>query len=65
VGDRLIGLVVDSAREFITIPAGTIQPPPDAMAATSGRYLRGVTQVAGRMVLVLDVGGIVDAPNEA
>ena len=49
--DRLVGLIVDSAREFITIPAEAIQPPPESMAATSGRYLRGVADLGGRIIL--------------
>jgi len=60
-GDRLVGLIVDSAREFVTIPTESIQPPPEAMAATSGRYLRGVADVGGRVILVLDVAGVLDA----
>lgn len=60
-GDRLVGLIVDSAREFVTIPADAIQPAPEAMAATSGRYLRGVADVGGRVILILDVAGVVDA----
>ncbi len=59
--DRLVGLIVDSAREFIAIAADAIQLPPEAMAATSGRYLRGVADVGGRIILVLDVAGVLDA----
>jgi purine-binding chemotaxis protein CheW len=59
--DRLVGLLVDSAREFVTIPADAIQPPPEAMAGTSGRYLRGIADVGGRIILLLDVAGLLDA----
>jgi purine-binding chemotaxis protein CheW len=59
--DRLVGLIVDSAREFIAIPAEAIQPPPESMAATSGRYLRGVANLDGRIILLLDVAGVLDA----
>ena len=58
---RLAGLIVDSAREFITIPAEAIQPPPESMAATSGRYLRGVADLGGRIILLLDIAGVLDA----
>jgi len=59
--DRLVGLIVDSAREFVSIPENAIQPPPDSMVGTSGRYLRGVADVAGRIILVLDVAGVLEA----
>jgi len=61
LGDRQVGLIVDSAREFVTIPTEAIQPPPEAMAGTSGRYLRGVAEVDGRVILILDVAGMLDA----
>jgi purine-binding chemotaxis protein CheW len=61
--DRLVGLLVDSASEFVNIPAEAIQPPPEAMAGTSGRYLRGVADVGSRIILVLDVAGVLDAAN--
>ncbi len=55
---RRVGLLVDRAREFITIPAGAIQPPHDAITAVSGRYLEGVATIGERMVIVLKVDEI-------
>src|SRR5580700_8798857 len=40
--DRSVGLIVDSAREFVTIPAEAIQPPPEGLAGTTGNYLGGI-----------------------
>jgi purine-binding chemotaxis protein CheW len=51
---RTVGLVVDAAREFVTIPPGLIQPPAEGLTGTSGRYLRGVAIVGDRMILILD-----------
>jgi purine-binding chemotaxis protein CheW len=66
---RTVGLVADAAREFVAIPASTIQPPHDALRDVSGQYLAGIATVDGRMVLVLDTaeilkstGGLGDAP---
>ena len=56
--DRLVGLVVDSAREFVTVPADAIQPPPEGLAGTSGNYLAGVATVGGKVVLILDVAEV-------
>jgi purine-binding chemotaxis protein CheW len=52
---RTIGMVVDSAREFIRIPAEAIHPPSEGLNALSGRYLKGVATLGDRIVLVLDV----------
>ena len=59
--ERLVGLIVDSAREFAAIPDDAVQPPPETMAGTSGRYLRGVADVGGRIILILDVAGVLEA----
>ena len=59
--DRWVGLVADSAREFVRIPAAAIQPPSHAMATLSADYLRGIASLDGRLVLVLDVGAVLDA----
>ena len=53
--DRSVGLIVDAAREFVTIPSALIQPPAEGLTGTSGRYLRGVAIVADRMILILDI----------
>lgn len=58
---RTVGLLVDSAREFATIPADSILPPPDGVAGMSGPYLRGLAHLGERLVLVLDVVELLDA----
>jgi purine-binding chemotaxis protein CheW len=57
---RAVGLIVDSAREFVTIPADVIQPPPEGLAGTSGNYLRGVATLNGKVILILDVAAVLD-----
>ena len=54
-GDRVVGLVVDTAREFAAISPAAIQPPPEGMADLSARYLQGTAHLGDRLVLVLDV----------
>ncbi len=56
---RRVGLLVDSAREFITIPPDAIQPPHDAISGTSGRYLEGVATLGDRIVLLVSLGEVV------
>jgi purine-binding chemotaxis protein CheW len=55
---RTVGFAVDSAREFASIPAGAIQPPPEGIAELSGRYLEGVAHLGERLVLVLDTNDL-------
>jgi purine-binding chemotaxis protein CheW len=63
-GQRAVGMLVDSAREFIAIGADSIQPPPAGVNGLSGKYLEGVAHVNERLVLILDAGQIIDAPLE-
>ena len=52
---RSVGLLVDSAREFVSIPEDSIQPPPEALAGMSGKYLQAIAKLGERLVLILDV----------
>jgi purine-binding chemotaxis protein CheW len=62
---RLIGLVVDAAREFLTIPEASIRPPHEGLAGLSGRYLRGIAAFGDRMIVILDLDAILDADEGA
>lgn len=66
-GERSVGLVVDSAREFAAITPEMIQPPPSGVAGLSGEYLEGTAQLGERLVLLLDVKQLLEMPlaNEA
>ena len=60
-GARSIGLLADDAREFITIPDAAIQPPGDAIGNLSGSYLDGVATLGARIVLILNIGEVVES----
>jgi purine-binding chemotaxis protein CheW len=57
---RMVGLLADEAREFITIPDASIHPPNDAIGGLTGAYLEGVTTIAGRIVLVLNIDDVIE-----
>ena len=57
---RMVGLVVDGAREFLMLDAAQIQPPGSALGELSGRYLEGVANLNGRLILVLDLQHVLD-----
>ena len=59
-GARLIGLVADAAREFVSIPPDAIQPPNEALAGMSGRYVDGIASMGDRLVLILSVDRILN-----
>jgi purine-binding chemotaxis protein CheW len=57
---RRVGLIVDTARDFITIPEESVQPAPEAIAGLSGHYLSGIATLGERLVLILDVAEILN-----
>ena len=60
---RVVALLADSAREFVTIRPDSIQPPGTALAGLSGEYLEGIATIGDRLVLILNVKDIVNAAN--
>ena len=62
--DRSVGLIVDSAREFVNIPADAILPPPESMAGTSGSYLAGIATLDEKVILILSVAEVLASARE-
>lgn len=59
-GGRTLGLIVDSAREFLRIPGTAVEPPPEAITGLSGKYLEGVATIKERIILVLNLDEVID-----
>lgn len=57
-GDRTVALVVDSAREFRTIPGEAIRPLKDSLVAANGSYVAGVATTDQRLIMLLDVPAV-------
>jgi len=60
MGDRSVGFIVDTAREFVSIPTDLIQPLNEAITGLSGEYLEGVAKMGERLILILNLGGVTD-----
>jgi purine-binding chemotaxis protein CheW len=63
-GTRVVGLVVDTAREFLKISTDSIEPPPEALTGLSGHYLEGVATIGERMILILNLDAVLDLDYE-
>lgn len=59
VDERAVGLLVDSAREVLDVPAGAVRPPPDLIADQSHGFVRAVAAVKHRLLMVLDLARVV------
>jgi purine-binding chemotaxis protein CheW len=55
LGQRTIGMVVDSVSDVVTLKAEQIRPPPSAGAGFDNVYLTGIGTIDDRMLLLADV----------
>jgi len=62
---RMVGLIVDAAREFTTLAGSEIKPPPEAIANLNGDYLEGIANINGRVILVLKLEELLKIADEA
>jgi purine-binding chemotaxis protein CheW len=53
------GLLVDAVVDIVDVRAEDIQPVPQLDAAERSHYLAGLVTVAGRMVALLDLDGVI------
>ena len=58
IGQRTIGVVVDSVSDVMEIPPETIRHAPEMNSAVEADYIRGLAQVGERMVILLDIEGM-------
>lgn len=62
--ERTVGLIVDTAREFVALLHDTIQPPPDIGSKDGVQYLSGVATLNDRLILLLNLAPILDSGSE-
>ncbi len=55
LGQRRLGLIVDSAREFRRLPQASLLPPEQALGGISEKYVRGIAPQGERLIFVLNV----------
>ena len=61
---RSVGLIVDAAREFTSLPEAAIKPAPEAIANLNGDYLEGIATLNGRVIFVLRLSEILKVAEE-
>lgn len=60
-GERQVGMIADSAREFIAIDAEQIRPVPEGLSGPGVTYLDGVAALPRGLVLVINLPRLLDA----
>ena len=58
--ERTVGLVVDAVADVYRLETNEIQPAPDMGTAIHTEFVRGLTTVGEKMVILLDVDRLID-----
>ncbi|HXU77960.1 MAG TPA: chemotaxis protein CheW, partial [Methylomirabilota bacterium] len=54
---------VDSAKEFKRVPADSIRPIEETLTGINGKYLKAVTKINERLVLILDLQAVLNVDD--
>lgn len=63
LGDRLVGVVVDSIQKVLNISGGNIKPIPEAEGRTNPQFL-GILQHENKLCMWIDPYALLDIQNE-
>lgn len=62
-GKLLIGMVVDSVSEVLTLQGGDIENSPDYGSGVAAPYLLGMAKIKGKVKLLLDIDLVLNAQD--
>lgn len=69
-GERVVGMVVDAVSEVYNVDSREIKPSPNFSGSISTEYIRGLSMIENKMVILLEIDRLVNAgvldlvPNE-
>jgi purine-binding chemotaxis protein CheW len=63
VGNRVLGMVVDSVSDVLELPVDQIRPAPEMGAAIDSRHVTGLGKIGDRILILLDIEGMVVSPE--
>ncbi len=55
LGEKRIGMLVDSVSQVIKIPSGVVEEMPDEATSLDENYIKGVGKLDSRLVIILDL----------
>lgn len=65
VGERVVGVVVDSVSDVMALPPAAIRPAPDFSAQVGADYILGLGALDQRMLIVMDIERLLLSPDMA
>lgn len=65
IGERLIGMVVDSVSDVISLTPKQIRPAPSLRSSLDTRYIIGIGTLEQRMIILTDIERLMSAEDMA
>jgi purine-binding chemotaxis protein CheW len=65
VGAKVMGMVVDSVSDVITLTPAQIKPAPDMGSAMNTDYVVGIAAIEQRMLILVDIGKLISGSDIA
>jgi purine-binding chemotaxis protein CheW len=65
LGSRIVGIVVDSVSDVLTLNAENIHPAPNLSSALDTRYILGLGTVAEHMLILVDIEKLMSSAEMA
>jgi purine-binding chemotaxis protein CheW len=63
VKGRVVGAVVDSVSDVLALTADSVKPAPEMSSAIDTAYITGIGSVADRMLILMDIEGLMASPE--
>jgi purine-binding chemotaxis protein CheW len=63
VKGRVVGAVVDSVSDVLALDADSVKPAPEMSSAIDTAYITGIGSVADRMLILMDIEGLMASPE--
>jgi len=63
IGDKVIGLLVDSVSQVIKVPAGAVENAPEEVLEVDTDYITGVGKLKERLIILLDLERLLRREN--
>jgi purine-binding chemotaxis protein CheW len=58
-GERVVGLLVDKAREVVKLSRAQLRPPPPILAHDAGGFVKAVAQLGPRLIMLVDFAKVI------
>ncbi len=63
IGNRVLGMVVDSVSDVLELPVDQIKAAPEISAAIDARHVTGLGKIGDRILILIDIHGMVTSPE--